>query len=198
MQTTVDDFWEMCVENDVGLIIMLCQEFEGGKQKCANYWNGIGVQKNLYNMESNEMYIYQDLIFRNIKIIKKGFYKENSFYCFEQLNFIGWPDHGVPEIDKCYPSFIKMFDAVNKFRQKKKKVLVHCSAGIGRTGVFLAIYNLYKEIMEQISEHKNVIEFNIFNMVRLLKEMRMYLVENVQQYEFIYDFVEKVLKDNNI
>ena len=192
MQSTIEDFWDMCLEHNVGLIIMLCQEYEGGKEKCANYWNGNKTQNNMGYNKIKENNISQDLILREIMVQKNGY--KNTF-C--QLQFEGWPDHGVPEIDKSYIPFVKIFDYVDKYRQKNKTILVHCSAGIGRTGVFLSVYNLYKEISEQIEKGQNEIIFNIFNLVRILKEMRMYSVENVDQYRFIYDFVEKILNVKN-
>ena len=76
--------------------------------------------------------------------------------------------------------------------------MVHCSAGIGRTGTFISVYNLYHEILEQINNKKTIeIRFSIMNLVRKLKEMRLYLVENQTQYNFLYQFVNLVLIKNN-
>ena len=76
-------------------------------------------------------------------------------------------------------------------------IVVHCSAGVGRTGTFISMYYLDKEIKTQIKEKKEIIRFNIFNLVRKLKEMRICLVQSNSQYNFIYLFVNYLLKRYN-
>ena len=77
-------------------------------------------------------------------------------------------------------------------------IVVHCSAGVGRTGTFISMYYLEKEIMRQIKDEVSEIKFSIFNLVRKLKEMRLYLVQTESQYRFIYEFVKYLLNKNNV
>ena len=90
---------------------------------------------------------------------------------------------------------IKKVDTI----KNENPTVVHCSAGVGRTGTFISIYCLFKEIMSQIkNENLENIHFSVFNMVRKLKEMRLLMVQTNEQYKFIYDFIDCLLKENNI
>ena len=119
------------------------------------------------------------------------------------MQFKEWPDHSTPNIQNYVKLFRELFNFVDE-RYKNKDtendpVLVHCSAGIGRTGVFLTLYAICKEINKQIENgSSDVIIFNVFNFVRKLKEMRMFSVENINQYNFLYKFLEEYLIENNL
>ena len=121
---------------------------------------------------------------------------------FPHLNFKKWPDHKTPDIENYVKLFEILFNFVDTCRtnNKNQPFLVHCSAGIGRTGVFLTLYGICNEIIRQINydDGDDVLIFNVFNFVRKLKEMRMFSVENINQYNFIYKFLEEYLREKNV
>ena len=183
IEDSIDDFWEMIFEYDCKIILMLCSEIEGGRKKCSEYWKS---KNSIFKIEYKEEK-KKDLIIRNITISKDKISKNVT-----QIQYKGWPDHGIPRIEEAYDSFIYMIDFIIK-NNNNCPVVTHCSAGVGRTGTFLSIYNLAIEIDKK--KNNKIIEFSIFNVVRKLKEMRMYLVQNDLQYFFVYQFIQIYLNN---
>ena len=187
---SIEDFWQMVFDNKVGLIVMLCSLAEGGRQKCAEYWKENNTKITFKIKVTEEKSVNEYLMSRVFSVTDKN----GEVRKVSQLHFIGWPDHGIPNVNKVYETFVKMIKSVNE--QFSAPVVVHCSAGVGRTGTFMTLFSLYFEIMKQIEEKKSTIEFNIFNCVRKLKERRMFLVENILQYKFVYGFICLLLNSN--
>jgi protein tyrosine phosphatase len=127
--------------------------------------------------------------------------KEGNVRNITQLNFTGWPDHGVPNIDNVFDTFTDMIKRVKEHLDLYKDtspVIVHCSAGVGRTGTFMSMYTLTQEINKQLEGQPKssvTVKFNVWNTVRHLKEQRILSVENFHQYQFIYKFIGKILKN---
>ena len=160
IKATVEDFWTMVDEQNSKVIVMLCKEIEGGKKKCANYWNDqeeLGIMKNyVINVEKEEEKKEQEYIIREISLHNKSNEKDPTIInkkIITQIHFTGWPDKGVPDIKdgNVFDHFIEMFEMVDA-KKENNPVVVHCSAGVGRTGTFIAMYFLYKEIIGQIKE----------------------------------------------
>ena len=194
-ETTIEDFWTMIDEYNVNVIAMICKEVEDGVEKCTNYWNE-EIEMTLYKIVIEKEIVKDQYVIREIKLINNSTKKEKNV---KQIHFNGWPDHGVPDVSdgKVFDSFNEMIELVDKYRENKP-VVVHCSAGVGRTGTFITMYVLNKEIRKQIDENVKEIKFSIFNLVRKLKEMRLYSVQTQQQYIFIHQYVRYFLKNNNI
>ena len=191
---TIEDFWTMIEEYECNIIIMLCNIVEGGREKCAKYWDEKNKMNN-YSIHLNKEETKNKYIIRELKLINKKSGKEKNLI---QIHFIGWPDHGIPDTsdDKIFEVFEEMIKLVDQYKGNGP-IVVHCSAGVGRTGTFISMYYLDKEIKTQIKEKKEIIRFNIFNLVRKLKEMRICLVQSNSQYNFIYLFVNYLLKRYN-
>ena len=189
---TIEDFCTMIIENKCKIIIMLCKQIENNKEKCALYWEG---ETSKFSIKSNEIEVEMQYIIREIEIINK---KSNKKEKITQINYTGWPDHGIPDAsEKNFESFCKIMTLAEKYKGNFP-ITIHCSAGVGRTGTFISMYYLNKEIVKQINNNSENIQFNIFNLVRKLKEMRMFLVQVFEQYKFIYLFVDYLLKKLNI
>ena len=192
---TIEDFWTMVYENNSSVIVMLCNVTEGGRIKCENYWEKPQMKKfsvEIQNEEKSKMH--------TIRTLKLKIKEKNEERIINQIHFTAWPDHGIPDISdgKVFQDFCEINQKVDELNNKNNPMIVHCSAGVGRTGTFVSMYLLEKEINEQIKAKVEFIKFNIFNLVRKIKEMRMYMVQSEIQYEFIYAYVKYLLKNKNI
>ena len=191
---TIIDFWTMCDEYNVSLIVMLCNLKENNVDKCADYWH---VQ-NLGHLRIKLLEEKEDqkgIFIRRISLFNKLKNKEKIFI---QIHLTYWEDHKA--LDGGYFNkiirIIKIIDGAKK--KSNNPCVVHCSAGVGRTGTFISLYNLYHEIMQQIFVTNNeVIAFSIFNLVRKMKEMRIFSIENENQFLLIYDFADYILCNYN-
>ena len=205
LKNTIDDFWTMCFDYNINTIIMLCNLEENGKEKCVEYWEN--EKRDLKDSTASTMdtnfiinytteQINNDIIIRNINIRDKN-KEENNEKKIKQIHYGSWPDHQSLDIQDIYGNILFMFNLVDK-EIGHNPIVVHCSAGVGRTGTFIALYNLYRDILNQIHDQNNKnITINFMNLVRKLKEMRMHLVETEDQYKLIYKFVSKFLEDRN-
>ena len=192
LDNTISDFWEMIIDYNVSVIIMLCNLKERNKIKCSEYWNKELIEKdNLFKLISLNLKEYNDknLIIREIEIQKIGNWEIKKVL---QLQFTGWSDHDVPNENVVYNTFITLFKTIND--KGSNTTVIHCSAGVGRTGTFLSLIILYNNILNQKNENSQQISFSIFGLVRQLKEMRFLLVENERQYIFIYKFLRLFLE----
>ena len=183
----------MLIEYDVQFIVMLCDVEENGKEKCAKYWDNKGLKNFTIEKRKDTTDLDKNLFKRCLTI--KGLKDKNIVKNFDQIQFIEWEDHEGLTYEY-FEKIIKMIQLVDNYKKDKASVpvVVHCSAGVGRTGTFICLYNLYHEMMEQIiNKEIKEIKFSIMNLVRKVKEMRMISVENENQYHLLYSFANYIL-----
>ena len=113
-----------------------------------------------------------------------------------QLHFTTWPDHGVPDKDQMDQFDTMIGETLKVLRnQSEQGVLVHCSAGVGRTGTFLALVHLIATFEEQkLQGNASEITLSPFSTVRRLREQRLYQVQTEAQYRFIYRYLTSYLR----
>ena len=196
LEKTIEDFLSMCIEYDVQFIVMLCNVEEEGREKCAKYWDRKFTNYEVLKRIESTI-LKEGIILRRLKIKKE---KDNLEKNIDQIQFTCWDDHKGLN----YEYFEKIREIINevdmyKQHQPNSPIVVHCSAGVGRTGTFICLYMIYKEVLEQIlDKNKTEIKFSIMNLVRKIKEMRLYSVENEYQYTMLYMFANYLLlKYNN-
>ena len=145
---TVNDFWRMVVETEVQVIVMACNETEAGKHKCEKYWHdqsdGEGDEEERqfgkYSVKTLKMReICPDFMVRTMRLRwtsedeKKR--EEERTVC--QFHYSAWPDHGIPTQVKPLLEMVRLIRDCQA--SETLPVLIHCSAGCGRTGTICAI-----------------------------------------------------------
>jgi len=194
LKHTIEDFWTMIDENNCKVIVMICNLKEDGKEKCAFYYDEKLI------MNKYKIFI-ENIIQKNsyiIRIIKLKNLKDKTEKKINQIHITNWPDNLIPDTSnlEVFNAFIEII-LIAERNKGDGPIVSHCSAGIGRTGTFIAMYYLYKEIKDQIDKGKEIIQFSVFNLVRKLKEMRIAMVQNIIQYKFIIYFVYFILRKYN-
>lgn len=138
---TTENFWRMCQQEHVNLIVMLTATKEHGKQKCDHYWP----------MEVEDVVEFDDTYVRLVSVesIMPNLIKRKLLLGEEQreithVQYLTWPDHGAPEEQDfaIIAVILQMMEEFHKRDGPSNKIVLHCSAGIGRTGSLIAIYNL--------------------------------------------------------
>ncbi|XP_061175340.1 receptor-type tyrosine-protein phosphatase kappa-like [Saccostrea echinata] len=170
---TIVDFWRMVWQENIHQVVMLSNIIEDGKVKCEKYWPEICEPLTFGDLEINLLSAkdFANYSLRQITISYKGEGRQ-----IRQFHFTGWPDHGIPETLELV-HFLKQVQSCDLYGQGP--MLVHCSAGVGRTGTFIALDALYR--------HGLKIQFvEILGYVKRMRECRMSMIQNVDQYRLLH------------
>uniref|UniRef100_A0A8C4QB64 Tyrosine-protein phosphatase non-receptor type 20 n=1 Tax=Eptatretus burgeri TaxID=7764 RepID=A0A8C4QB64_EPTBU len=175
MEETAAEFWTMIWEQKTAVIIMVTRCIEGGKNKCYQYWprqKGKKLEFKSLSVTNNEVMLYPDYIITKISLNHGG----NS-RIITHVQFTKWPDHGVPDdpdlllrLRRRVLSFCNFFDG---------PMVVHCSAGVGRSGTFIAISSL----MEMLEDEGRI---DVYGFVVSLRQQRCLMVQVEDQYILIH------------
>ncbi|KAH9578258.1 PTP type protein phosphatase [Trypanosoma melophagium] len=174
-QNTILDFWQMVYENKVFFIVMLCAELESGKVKSEIYWPEEGKEIDfgfLRIVSVSETRVF-DLVFRTFLLCTPRGEKRQ----IQHIQYIGWPDQGIPETSAPLMEIIQTMGKSESSIQGP--IVVHCSGGIGRTGVFIALHIA----LAQFQMEKK--EIDIKHIVHTLKLARSGMVQRKDQFLFL-------------
>ncbi|XP_058714713.1 receptor-type tyrosine-protein phosphatase S isoform X10 [Poecile atricapillus] len=173
---TFGDFWRMVWEQRSATIVMMTKLEEKSRIKCDQYWPGRG--SDTYGMIQVILLDTIELAtfcVRTFSLHKNGSSEKREV---RQFQFTAWPDHGVPEYPTPFLAFLRRVKTCNP--PDAGPIVVHCSAGVGRTGCFIVI----DAMLERIKHEKTV---DIYGHVTLMRSQRNYMVQTEDQYSFIHD-----------
>ncbi|XP_063144886.1 tyrosine-protein phosphatase non-receptor type 4 isoform X4 [Candoia aspera] len=185
LPNTCPDFWQMTWEQSSSMVVMLTTQVERGRVKCHQYWPEPGgsslygnFQVTCHSEEGNPAYVFREMTLFNLE--------KNEDRQLTQIQYTAWPDHGVPDDSSDFLDFVCL---VRKRRAgKEEPVVVHCSAGIGRTGVLITM----ETAMCLIECNQPVYPLDI---VRTMRDQRAMMIQTPSQYRFVCEAILKVYKE---
>ncbi|XP_037325976.2 protein tyrosine phosphatase receptor type Fa isoform X2 [Pungitius pungitius] len=183
---TLSDFWRMMWEQRTCTIVMMTRLEEKSRVKCDQYWPSRGTET--YGMIQVAMLDTVDLATYSVRTF--ALYKNGSSEKREvrQFQFMAWPDHGVPEYPTPTLAFLRRVKACNP--PDAGPMVVHCSAGVGRTGCFIVI----EAMLERMKHEKSV---DIYGHVTCMRAQRNYMVQTEDQYIFIHEALLEAATSGN-
>lgn len=188
MQNTVKDFWRMIWQENISIIVMTTNIRESGTMKCFPYWP-LNIKEQLhagqYHIENERIDPYESFLITTLTLTKTNSSDVRRIY---HAHYLKWPDHGVPTGTKDALLFLEKVEHYKQLTQTNAPILLHCSAGIGRTGTFCAI-----DI--GIKQYLNEKLIDIPTTVIQMRHERAGSVQTEDQYLFVYlalmDFIRQ-------
>ncbi|XP_036399313.1 receptor-type tyrosine-protein phosphatase eta [Megalops cyprinoides] len=172
---TVNEFWRMIWEKNVHTLVMLTRCNEQGRVKCEEYWpSGTKHFNNITVTMTSEIpledWTIRDFSVKNVKTAETR--------SLRHFHFTAWPDHGVPETTELLINFRHLVREHMDQYSRNSPAVVHCSAGVGRTGTFIAIDRLIFQI-----ERDGVVD--VYGVIHDLRMHRPLMVQTEDQYVFL-------------
>ncbi|KAG1714236.1 Tyrosine-protein phosphatase 99A [Nymphon striatum] len=188
MPATFGDYWRMIWEQRVYIIVMITNLVERGRKKCDMYWPSEGasetygiIQVKVLEEINMATYIIRTISIKNLHVRRKKI-SERIIY---QYHYTSWQDHGVPEHPLPVLSFIKKSASANP--ENAGPIIVHCSAGVGRTGTYIVLDTMLRQIKYRGS-------VNVKGFLNHIRQQRNYLVQTEEQYIFLHDALVEAIE----
>uniref|UniRef100_A0A915AHX7 Uncharacterized protein n=1 Tax=Parascaris univalens TaxID=6257 RepID=A0A915AHX7_PARUN len=184
LENTIGDFWRMIWQENIDLILMLCRVTEEGRPKCAQYWpNTIGGMKNFYGITIKNETIRNkdpDIWGTDLLVSYGGEQRRVTHY-----QWITWPDKFVPQ------QLVVPFILLSLARSRKQPTVIHCSAGIGRTGTLVVLEVFIRALLQGY-------DLSISDIIWSIRSQRSRSVQNEEQFLYIHYIIIQRLVNKGI
>ncbi|KAJ1993777.1 Tyrosine-protein phosphatase non-receptor type 2 [Coemansia spiralis] len=197
---TIGDFWQMIWEQKTQSIVMLANPVERGQRKCAIYWPSVSGEPVTSRLNNGDISVavtllsenqldsgYPSTVVRTLMLEHKQY--SGGSRTVRQLHYTEWPDHGVPLSPV---PLLRVLQELNSGKQNAiddAPVVVHCSAGVGRTGTFI----IMDAARRYFTTHNDYLGDFIIESFKSLREQRTLMVQTQAQLMFCYQAIAHML-----
>ncbi|XP_078733038.1 receptor-type tyrosine-protein phosphatase delta isoform X22 [Lampetra fluviatilis] len=177
MAETTEDFWRMLWEHNSTIVVMLTKLREMGREKCHQYWPAErSARYQYFVVDPMAEYNMPQYILREFKVTDA---RDGQSRTVRQFQFTDWPEQGVPKSGEGFIDFIGQVHKTKEQFGQDGPITVHCSAGVGRTGVFITL-----SIVLERMRYEGVVD--VFQTVKMLRTQRPAAVQTEDQYQLCY------------
>lgn len=196
LRGTVDDFWLMVLQYNSSVIVMLCSCVENNRGKSSQYWpvevgdtmvlgdvrEGLELEVTHTSLQDMGHYIIRNFVLTDLVT---GVERE-----VKQFHYLDWPDFNVPQSPKLFLEFLRDFSESGAFLESTGPPIVHCSAGIGRSGTLILVDSIL--VMASLGTDVNMRK--VMDTLLDMRTYRMGLIQTSEQLQFSVDAIVQGLK----
>ncbi|XP_039104337.1 tyrosine-protein phosphatase non-receptor type 11-like [Hyaena hyaena] len=194
LQTTVAAFWAMVHQENTRVIVMATREVERGRNKCFRYWPELRGSQEYGRVSVCNLAEYQaqGYCVRELQVWRPD--QEEPPRVVRHYQYFSWPDHGVPAEPAGVLGFLEEVNRAQSSTPGAGPMVVHCSAGIGRTGTIIVIDILVDVIRRQGLD----CDIDVPKTIQLLRQQRSGMVQTEAQYKFVYLALQRYIQGEQL